>query len=114
MRTFCETFGITKVEAPSTGCKRVQKKKAQKNIRRPPRPPKPFKKKDNSKPPASKKKQPSKKKKTIVYYKCSKTSHKAFQCKPEQKINELFSGEPKLKKKLLALLTKDVSGSEEE
>jgi len=31
-----------------------------------------------------------------------------------QKINELFLGEPKLQKKPLALLTKDVSGSEEE
>ena len=47
-------------------------------------------------------------------YKCGKIGHKAFQCKTEQKINELFSGEPELQKKLLALLTKDGSESEEE
>jgi len=56
MRNFCEAFSITKVEAPSIANKGIQKKRVQKNIRRPPRPPKPFKKMDNPKPPASKKK----------------------------------------------------------
>jgi len=61
MGTFYEAFDITKIEAPSTTHKRIQKKRAQKNIRRPSRPPKPFKKMDSPKPPASKKKQPRKK-----------------------------------------------------
>ena len=39
---------------------------------------------------------------------------KSFQGKTEQKITELFSGEPELQKKLLALLTQNVSESEEE
>ena len=45
-------------------------------------------------------------------YKCGKIGHKAFQCKIEQKINKLFYGEPELQKKLLDLLTKDGSKSE--
>ena len=87
--------------------------KAQINIRGPPRPPKPFKKKESPKPPASKKKRPSKKKKIIVCYKCGKVGHKVFQLQTEQTISELFSREPELQKKLLALLTKDASRSKE-
>ena len=104
MGTFCEAFGITKIQAPSTARKQIQKKRAQPKFKRPPRQPKPFVKKEQAKPPP-KKKQPREKKKTIVCYKCGKIGHKAFHCKIEQKINELFSGEPELQKKLLALLT---------
>ena len=50
----------------------------------------------------------------MVCYKCGKTGHKAFKCKTEQKINDLFSGDPEPKQKLLALLTKHASGSEAE
>ena len=107
METLCEAFGITKIEVPSTAYERVQKKKAQINLRRSLRPSKPFKKKEIPKPPAPKKKQSNKKKRTIVCYKCGKIGHKAFQCKIGQKNNKLFSGEPELQKKLLALLTKD-------
>ena len=95
MGTFCEAFDITKIEAPSTARKRFQKKRTQTNIRRPPRPLKSFKKKEIPKP-IPKKKQPRKKKTTTVYYKCGIIGHKAFQCKVEQKINELFSKELEL------------------
>jgi len=61
-----------------------------------------------------KKKKTSKPKRPIVCYKCGKTGHKAFQCKTEQKINELFSEDPELRGKLLALLIKEPSGSESE
>ena len=43
-------------------------------------------------------------KKPIVCFKCGKPGHKSFQCKTEQKINELFSGDPELKQKIHALL----------
>jgi len=39
-----------------------------------------------------------------VCYKCGKIGHKFFQCKTEQEINELFSEEPELQKKLLSLI----------
>ena len=113
MGTFCEAFGITKIEAPFTARKRIQKKRAKPSLRLPPRQPKPFVKREHPKS-TPKRKQLIKKKKPIVYYKCGKTGHKAFQCKTEQKINELFSGDPKLKQKLLTLLTKDASGSKQE
>jgi len=113
MGTFCKAFGLTKIEAPSTAHKRIQKKRAQPRFKRPPRQPKPFVKKEQSKP-TPKKKQSNKKKKTIVCYKCGKIGHKAFQCKTEQKINELFFGELELQKKLLALLAEDASDSDRE
>ena len=95
MGTFCEAFGVTKIEAPSTVRKRIYKKKAQ--TKRPIRQPKPFIKRGQvSSKPSPKKKAFKKQKKPIVCYKCGKTGHKAFQCKTEQKINELFSGEPEL------------------
>ena len=109
MGTFCKAFGITKIEAPSTTRKRLQKRRPKPNFRRPiPKQPKPFVKKDHPKH-VPKKKQTSKKKKPVVCYKCGKVGHKAFQCKTEQKINELFSDDPELQKKLLALLTTNVS-----
>ena len=42
MDTFCEAFGLTKIEAPSTARKRIQKKRAQPKFKRPPKQPKPF------------------------------------------------------------------------
>jgi len=54
-----------------------------------------------------------KQKKPIVCYKCGKTGHKSFQCKTEQKINELFSGEPEPQKKLHSLLIQDKSEEED-
>lgn len=113
MGTLCEAFGITKIEAPLTARKRIQKKRAKPNLRQPPKAPRPFVKRQQPRP-APKKKQPSKKKKTVVCYKCGKIGHKVFQCKTEQKINELFSEEPELQKKLLTLLTKDISESDRE
>ena len=63
------------------------------------RQPKPFiKKEQTTGKPSPKKKMSKKQKKPIVCYKCGKTGHKSFQCKMEQKINELLSGEPELQK----------------
>jgi len=42
MGTFCEAFGITKIEAPSIARKRIRKKRTQAKFKRPPRKPKPF------------------------------------------------------------------------
>ena len=78
-----------------------------------PKQPKPFIKKDHPKP-VPKKKQTARKNKPVVCYKCGKIGHKAFQCKTEHKISELFSGDPELQKKLLALLTTNISGSNQE
>ena len=113
MDTFCEAFGITKLEAPSIARKRAQKKQFKPKPKPAVRKPKPFVKTKQPKP-ILKRKKTNKGKKPIVCYKCGKTGHKAFQCKTEQKINELFSGDPELKQKMLALLTKDASGSEVE
>jgi len=94
MDNFCEAFGVTKIEAPSTVRKRINKKRAQpKRTYKP----KPFVQKTPPKAkPSTKGKTPKKQKKPIMCYKCGKTGHKSFQCKTEQKINELFSGEPEL------------------
>ena len=77
MGTFCEVFGITKIEAPSMAHKRIQKKRAQPKFKRQPKQPKPFIKKEQPKP-TPKRKYLNKKKKTIVCYKCGKIGHKAF------------------------------------
>jgi len=95
MGTFCEAFGVTKIEAPYAVRRKVQKKRAQAKIRKPH--PKIFVKKEQTPYKSSpKKRSPKKQKKPIVCYKCGKTGHKAFQCKTEQKINELFFEEPDL------------------
>jgi len=111
MGTFCEAFGVTKIEAPSAVCKCINKKRAQpkRSVK-----PKPFVKKPQfENKPNLKKKTTKKPKKPIVCYKCRKTGHKSFQCKTEQKINESFSGEPKLQKKLHSLLIQDKSKEED-
>jgi len=113
MGNFCEAFGVTKIEAPSTRRKKITKRKG------PPR--RPFRPKTVAKPiprtttkPKGKRKDSKKQKKPIVCYKCGKTGHKSFQCKTEQKINELFSGDPDLKQKLHSLLTRDQSDDEDQ
>ena len=45
--------------------------------------------------------------KQIGCYKCGKPGHKAFQCKTEKWINELFAYQPELKKKLLAVIAQN-------
>jgi len=96
MGNFCEAFGVAKIQAPSTKRKKIAKRKG------PPR--RPFRPKTIAKPnppsttkPKNTQKGPKKQKKPIVCYKCGKTERKSFQCKKEQKINELFSGDPDLK-----------------
>jgi len=97
MGTFCEAFGVTKIKAPSVVRRWVQKKKAQAKIRKSPKQPKTFIKKDQmSYRPNIKKRPPKKQKKPTVCCKCRKAGHKSFQCKAEQKINELFSEELEL------------------
>ena len=107
----CEAFGITKIEAPSSNAKRA-KKVVHKIFKRPTKPPNNSSPAFNSKPTSSKKK--NAKKKPVVCYKCGKPGHKAFQCKTEQKINELFADQPELQKKLLAILAQNSSDSDKE
>ena len=103
MGTFCEAFGITKIEAPSTARRKAHKRLNKSKQKPPVRQPKPFHKRE-TKPIKAQQRKPNKTKKPIVCYKCGKTGHKAIQCKTEQKIHELFSEDPKLKQKLLSLL----------
>jgi len=112
MGNFCEAFRVTKIEAPSTVHKRINKKRTQPKkssrarpfVKRPPSEAKPWPKGKATK----------KQKKPIVCFKCGKTGHKSFLCKIEQKINELFSGEPELQKKLHSLLIEDQSKEEDD
>jgi len=95
MGTFCEAFGVTKIEARSTARKRIQKKSASlksKDLKDTPS----LLLKKNSLSPTPKGNSPAKKKKPFVCCKCGKIGQKAFQYKTEQKINELFSGELEL------------------
>jgi len=112
MGSFCEAFGITKIVAPSAACKKTLKRKAQPKFKRPLSQPKPFVKKEQPKLAPKKKPHPAKKKKPIVCYKCGKVGHKAFQCKTEQKINELFSGDPDIHKKRLVVLTNETDNKD--
>ena len=110
MGNFCEAFGVTNIEAPSTTRKRINKKRAQPKRSSRARP---FVKRSSTEAkPSPKRKATKKQKKPIVYFKCGKTGHKSFQRKAEQKINELFSGEPELQKKLHSLLIQDKSKEE--
>ena len=100
MGTFSEAFGITKIEAPSSKAKRA-KKAANKRFKGSTKPPNNSPPVFNSEPTSSKKKKV--KKKLVVCYKCAKPGYKAFQCKTEQRINELFAYQPELQKKLLVI-----------
>ena len=71
-----EAFGVTKIEAPSTMHKRINKKRAQ--PKKPSRP-KPFVKRSPLETkPRPKGKTPKKQKKPSVCYKFGKTGHKSF------------------------------------
>ena len=111
MGTFCDAFGVTKIEAPSAVHKRVQKKVNKTcPYRRPPPlpPPKPYKKKFGPKTtPKGKGKTPIKKNK-IVCYKCGKVGNKAFQCKTEQNINEFFFWRTRTLEKTLGFINKRI------
>ena len=100
MGNFCEAFGLTSIEAPSSKAKRIQKKSAT-QIKKPSRP-------NYSKPVLPKKVPPNKKKQPfktpVTYFKCGNQGHKATECKVEQKANELFIDKPKLRDKVLAIL----------
>jgi len=100
MRNFCEAFGITNVEAPSTKAKRLRKR-TNTQIWKPSRPtyPKPSPPRKSF---SNKKKQPFKT--PITCFKCGKLGHKAIECKVEQKVNELFIDNPKVCDKNLAIL----------
>ena len=87
MGTFCEAFAITKIKVPSLKAK-YAKKVINKRFKRSTKPPNNSPPAFNSKPVYSKKKKV--KKKLVVCYKCGKQGYTAFQCKTEQKINELF------------------------
>ena len=112
MGSFCEAFGITRIGAPSTTKRKAQKRQQKAKPKFPSKQPKPFVKKETK--PIPKKKKFNKPKKPVVCYKCGKTGHKSFQCKTEQKINELFSEDPELKQKLLSLLIRDIPHSDYE
>jgi len=110
MGNFCESFGVEKIETPSARRKRIIKRKGP--ARRPFRPRPITKPSPPSAKPRPKGKAPKKQKKPIVCFKCGKPGHKLFQCKTEQKINELFSGDPEFKQKLHALLIRSQSDEE--
>jgi len=101
MGNFCEAFGLTNIEAPSTKAKRIQKKSAT-QIKKPSRP-------NYSKPVLPKKAPPNKKKQPfktpITCFKCEKQGDKDTECKVEQKVDELFFDKPELRDKVLATLT---------
>ena len=106
MGNFCEAFGVTKIEAPSAKRKKIAKRKWPQR--------RPFRPKTVAKPnpptitkPKNTRKGSKKQKKPIVCYKCGKIGHESFQCKTEQKLNELFPGDPELKQKLHALLIRN-------
>ena len=107
----CEAFGIAKIEAPSSKAKRA-KKAVHQRFKRPTKPLNNSAPAFNSRPTSSKKK--NAKKKPVLRYKCGKPGHKAFQCKEEQKINELFADQAELRKKLLAILAQNSSDSDKE
>ena len=104
MGNFCEAFGIGKIEAPSTTRKRIIKKGPPSRPFRPR--PKATPKQTPAKPkPKPKGKRPTKTaKKPIICYKCGKPGHRSFQCKTEQKINEIFAEDSQMKAKLLSIL----------
>jgi len=115
MGNFCEAFGIEKIEAPSTARKRIIKKKAPPN--------RPFRPKPKATPtqtPAKPKPKPKGKgpqktaKNPIICYKCGKPGHKSFQCKTEQKRNEIFAEDSQMKAKLLSILLQNTSDNSEE
>ena len=111
MGNFCEAFGIEKIEAPSKRKKRIIKRKGP--AKRPFRPRPVAKPSPPAAKPRPKGKAPKKQsKKPIVCFKCGKPGHKSFQCKMEQKINELFSENPELKQKIHALLINNQSKEE--
>jgi len=77
MGTFCEAFGLTKIEALLAIRKRINKKGSLR--KRPPKQPRPFVKRTNQEnKPSPKRKTAKKQEKPIVCYKCGKTGHKSF------------------------------------
>ena len=110
MGNFCEAFRVEKIEAPSAKRKCIIKWKGP--ARRPFRPKSVVKPSPPPAKPRPKGKAPKKSKKPIVCFKCGKPGHKSFQCKTEQKINELFAGDPELKQKLHTLLIRNHSEEE--
>ena len=112
MGKFCEAFGIAKIEAPSTKAKKSIKRTS-KLIK------KPFKS-SRPKPPLlpqekqvvlKKKKFP---KKPMTCFKCGKLGRKATDCKFEQKVNELFSYQLKLRAKVLSIMATIQSESDQD
>ena len=106
MGNFCEAFGIEKIEPPSTKRKRIIEWR---KPTRQPFTPKPVAKSSPAlaKPKLKGKALKKASKKPIVCFKCGKPGHKAFQCKTEQKINELFAEDAQMKAKLLFVLLQE-------
>ena len=77
MGNLCDAFGITKIEAPYTTRRRIQKKQTRPSPKRPVKTPPPFGRKEHFKP-LLKRKSATKKKKRVVCFKFEKIGHKAF------------------------------------
>jgi len=112
MGNFREALGIEKIEAPSTKRTCIIKRKGP--SKRPFKPrPKPSPNPTSTKPKPKSKASKKAAKKPIVYFKCSKPGHKAFQCKTEQKISELFAEDAQMKAKLLSVLLQEATDKSE-
>ena len=112
MGNFCEAFGIEKIEVPSATRKRIIKKKGPPRRSFRPRP-KPSPKPTPAKPKPKGKGTKKAVKKPIICYKCGKPGHKSFQCKTEQKVNEIFAEDSQMKTKLLSILLLDATDNSE-
>lgn len=106
--SFCEAFGLCKIEAPYTSRRKSQKASSSNSN--------PYKRSSRNKP-SHNPDNTSKNQNSmnhIVCYKCGRIGHKANQCYNKEKVNELFADNPDLQSKLLSLLLYETSSNDKE